>query len=223
MAGGLGERLRPLTDSCPKPMLHVGGKPILENILESFIDQGFCNFFISVNYMAEAIIDYFGDGSCWGVSINYLREDKRLGTAGALSLLPSTPEEPFFVMNGDLLTKIRFDSMLQFHKEHKAAATMAVREYDFQVPYGVVKMNGAQIQSIDEKPIHKFFVSAGIYLLAPEVMAHVPNGQHLDMPNLFEQTSSAGGVATAFPLREYWIDIGRLEEFEKAQNEWVGL
>jgi dTDP-glucose pyrophosphorylase len=221
MAGGLGARLRPLTDNCPKPMLHVGGKPILENILESFIEQGFCNFFISVNYLSEIIIDYFGDGSRWGVSISYLREDKRLGTAGALSLLPSTPNEPFFVMNGDLLTKIRLDAILQFHKEQKASATMAVREYDFQVPYGVVRMNGEQIEAIEEKPVHKFFVNAGIYVLTPEVMGYVKSDQHLDMPNLFEQITAAGSFAAAYPLREFWIDVGQLEEFKKAQDEWV--
>lgn len=221
MAGGLGTRLHPLTENCPKPMLLVGGKPILENILESFVEQGFYNFFISVNYMAETIMDYFGNGSRWGVAINYLREDVRLGTAGALSLLPSMPEEPFFVMNGDLLTKIRFDSMLQFHKNQQASATMAIREYDFQVPYGVVRMNGTQIEGIEEKPVHKFFVSAGIYMLSPDVMAYVQKNQYLDMPNLFEKTTAAGKVATAFPLREYWIDIGRFEEYEKAQNEWL--
>ncbi|RTL56015.1 MAG: CBS domain-containing protein [Rhodocyclaceae bacterium] len=222
MAGGLGSRLRPLTENCPKPMLHVGGKPILENILEGFVEQGFCNFFISVNYMAETIMDHFGDGSRWGVSIRYLREDKRLGTAGALSLLPSWPQEPFFVMNGDLLTKVRFDAMLQFHKEHQASATMAVREYDFQVPYGVVRMNGTRIEGIDEKPVQKFFVNAGIYVLSPDVMNHVPSDQYLDMPNLFDKVTAAGKTASAFPLREYWLDIGRLEEFEKAQDEWTG-
>lgn len=222
MAGGLGSRLRPLTENCPKPMLHVAGKPILESILEGFVEQGFCNFFISVNYMAETIMEYFGDGARWGISIRYLQEDKRLGTAGALALLPSCPHEPFFVMNGDLLTKVRFDAMLQFHKEHQAAATMAVREYDFQVPYGVVRMNGAQIDGIDEKPVQKFFVNAGIYILSPEVMSNVQDGHYLDMPNLFDQVMGEKKIAAAFPLREYWLDIGRLEEFEKAQDEWVG-
>lgn len=220
MAGGLGSRLWPLTENCPKPMLHIGGKPILENILESFVEQGFCKFFISVNYMAESIIDYFGDGSRWGVSINYLHEKKRLGTAGSLSLLPSRPQHPFFVMNGDLLTRLRFDSMLRFHVEHGASATMAVREYDFQVPYGVVRMDGDRIESLDEKPVHKFFVNAGIYILSPEAMSCIQIDQHLDMPNLFDQITKNGAVASAFPLREYWLDIGRLDEYEKAQNEW---
>lgn len=220
MAGGPGSRLRPLTENCPKPMLHVGGKPILETILESFVQQGFCNFFISVNYMADAIIDYFGNGSRWGASIHYLREEKRLGTAGCLSLLNLCPQEPFFVMNGDLLTKINFGAMLQFHKEHAACATMAVREYDFQVPYGVVRMRDDLIEAIDEKPIQKFFVNAGIYVLSPEVMQYVSGGAYLDMPNLFARLSGAGKIASAFPLREYWLDIGRPEEFARAQEDW---
>lgn len=220
MAGGPGSRLRPLTDNCPKPMLNVGGKPILETILENFLEQGFSNFYISVNYMAETIINYFGDGSRWGASIEYLHEDKRLGTAGSLSLLRSPPDQPIFVMNGDLLTKARFDAMLQFHKEHLASATMAVREYDFQVPYGVVRLNDGRIDCIDEKPVHKFFVNAGIYILSPDVMQHLSGHQYLDMPDLFDMVTAEGKTAAAFPLREYWLDIGRLEEFEKAQYEW---
>jgi NDP-sugar pyrophosphorylase family protein len=123
-------------------------------------------------------------------------------------------------MNGDLLTKLRFDSMLRFHGEHGATATMAVREYDFQVPYGVVRMDGNRIESLDEKPVHKFFVNAGIYVLSPEAMSCIQIDQHLDMPNLFDQITRNGTVASAFPLREYWLDIGRLDEYEKAQNEW---
>ena len=220
MAGGLGSRLRPLTENCPKPMLHIGSKPILENILESFIEQGFCNFYISINYMAEAITDYFGDGARWGASIQYLHEDKRLGTAGALSLLPSTPKDPFFVMNGDLLTKTRFDSMLQFHLDRNVAATMAVREYESKVPYGVVHMNESRIQSIVEKPIQKFFVNAGMYVLAPNAVDHILKDEYLDMPILFDRLMAAGKQADAFLLREYWLDIGRIEEFEKAQIDW---
>ena len=220
MAGGLGTRLLPLTEDCPKPMLHVGTKPILESILEGFVDQGFCNFYISVNYLAEAIMDYFGDGSRWGASIRYLHEDKRLGTAGALSLLPEAPQEPFFVMNGDLMTRTRFDSMLQFHIEHGVSATMAVREYELEIPYGVVQLNGSRIQGIDEKPVQKFFVNAGIYLLSPDVLDQIPKREYLDMPILFDHLMSAGKSADAFLLREYWIDIGRIEEFERAKIDW---
>lgn len=221
MAGGLGTRLRPLTENCPKPMLHVGGKPILENIIENFVEQGFRHFYISVNYMAEVIKDHFGDGSKHGADIRYLHESKRLGTAGALSLLPSQPSAPILVMNGDLLTRLHFDQMLQFHEEHEAMATMAVREYGFQVPYGVVNIDGTSIDSIDEKPMHRFFVNAGIYTLAPESLDHIPDDTYFDMPSLFEKLKANSQAISAYPLREYWLDVGRLEEFERAQSEWM--
>ncbi|WP_238920462.1 nucleotidyltransferase family protein [Achromobacter xylosoxidans] len=220
MAGGLGSRLRPLTETCPKPMLPVGGKPILESILESFAEQGFRKFFLSVNYLAESIREYFGDGSKWGVQIEYLHEDKRLGTAGALSLLPNRPNAPILVMNGDLLTRVRFDNMLKFHNEHSSLATMAVREYDFQIPYGVVRTDGIHISSIEEKPVQRYFVNAGIYALSPEVFAHIPNNTYFDMPTLFERILASGNTTSAYPVRKYWLDIGRLEEFERAQREW---
>ena len=220
MAGGLGSRLMPLTENCPKPMLQVGGKPILESILESFSEQGFRKFFLSVNYLAQTIRDYFGDGSQWGVDISYLQEDKRLGTAGALSLLPERPSDPLVVMNGDLLTRVHFESMLTFHYEHGAVATMAVREYDFQVPYGVVRLNGSNIAAIEEKPVHHFFVNAGIYTLSPEAFEHIPTGTFFDMPTLFETLLAGGHPTSAYPLREHWLDIGRLEELKQAQKDW---
>jgi dTDP-glucose pyrophosphorylase len=222
MAGGLGSRLMPLTERTPKPMLPVGGKPILENVLEGFAEQGYRRFFLAVNYLADRIQEHFGDGSRWGVEINYLQEDKRLGTAGALSLLPQRPADPFFVMNGDLLTRVRFESLLNFHVEHNAAATMAVREYDFQVPYGVVRMEGPCISAIDEKPIQHFFVNAGIYALSPEMLDEIPADTFFDMPTLFDKLLKSGKTACAYPLREYWLDIGRMEEFERAQKEWGG-
>lgn len=220
MAGGLGTRLRPLTDNCPKPMLPINGKPILERIIESFAEQGFRHFFLSVNYLAEQIQSYFGDGSSHGVEIQYLQEGRRLGTAGALSLLPDLPDEPLIVMNADLLTRVRFDQMIKFHDDHFAAATMAVREYDFQVPYGVVNLDGATIKSIDEKPVQRFFVNAGIYTLSPESLEHIPGDAFFDMPALFDKLLSAGKTTTAYPLREYWMDIGHIDEFERAQREW---
>jgi dTDP-glucose pyrophosphorylase/CBS domain-containing protein len=221
MVGGMGTRLMPLTRDCPKPMLPVGGKPILESILESFHEQGFRRFFFSVNYLAQAFKDHFGDGSRWGVDIQYLHEDKRLGTAGALSLLPNLPDEPLLVMNGDLLTRVRFDNLLDFHVEHRALATMAVREYDFQVPYGVVRLDGAKIMGIEEKPVQRFFVNAGIYVLSPQAVSMIPRDTFFDMPSLFEQLMQTGWSTAAYPLREYWLDIGRIEEFERAQREWV--
>lgn len=221
MAGGLGSRLSPLTDDCPKPMLAVGGKPILENIIESFIEQGFRNFYISVNYKAEQIKNYFTNGERWGITINYLHEDKRLGTAGALSLLPKQPTDPVIVMNGDLLTRASFQGMVDFHLEQDSIATMAVREYDIQVPFGVVTLDGARISSITEKPVQSFFVNAGIYVISPDALTLIPNDTFFDMPTLFGMIAVQEKKTTAYPLHEYWIDIGRLEEFQRAEREWI--
>ena len=169
MAGGLGSRLGELTSNCPKPLLKVGNKPILETIIQNFLEQGFRRFHFSVNYKSEMIENYFRDGSQWGAEITYLRESKRLGTAGALCLLSERPKEPFFVMNGDILTKVNFRQMLAFYMQHESDACMAVKEYTLQVPYGVVDIADDQnITAINEKPIQAFFVSAGIYLLRLE-------------------------------------------------------
>lgn len=221
MAGGLGARLRPLTDSCPKPMLHVGGKPILETILDNFIEQGFRRFYVSVNFMAEKIIEHFGDGSEWGVTIFYLRETDRLGTAGALSLIPEPPTEPILVMNGDLLTQVNFNHLLDFHNEHESVATMAVREYEFQVPYGVVNLDSPRILRIDEKPTHHFFINAGIYVLKPEVIDIVPKNTRFDMTTLFDQLLEQKKPTAAFPIQESWLDVGRIDDFERAHAEFA--
>jgi len=225
MVGGLGSRLQPLTNDCPKPMLKVGNKPLLETILESFIDFGFHRFFFTVNYKAEMIEEYFGNGSRWGVDIRYLRETKRLGTAGSLGLLPEIPDRPILVMNGDILTKVNYAQLLEFHEEHGAKATMCVREYDFQVPYGVALVDSHQLIDIQEKPIHHYFVNAGVYVLNPEALSLVPKDTFYDMPDLFQmivnldKTSSAA----AFPIREYWIDIGRASDFERANGEYFEM
>lgn len=221
MAGGLGSRLSPLTDQCPKPMLKVGGKPLLETILENFIDYGFNRFYISVNYMAEMVTSYFGNGARWGVEIRYLQEDKKLGTAGALSLLPDRPNESFLVMNGDLLTKVNMHHLLDFHTNRGASGTMCVREYDFQVPYGVVQIEDQRITRIDEKPIQKFFVNAGIYVLEPHVLDLIPPGQYFDMPTLFERMIEKEKDTTVFPIREYWLDIGQRADYDRANGEFI--
>lgn len=220
MAGGLGSRLRPLTNECPKPLLVVGNKPILETIIENFVEHGFKNFFLSVNYRAEMIEHYFGDGSRWGVDITYIRETERLGTAGALSLLPTKGAEPIFVMNGDLLTKVNFTHLLCFHNEHKAKATLCVRDYEFQVPYGVVKADKHRLVAIEEKPLHKFFISAGIYVFEPEALEMIPAGTFFDMPCLLEKLLKENFETAVFPVREYWLDIGRIDDFERANGEF---
>ncbi|MCB1178283.1 MAG: nucleotidyltransferase family protein [Leptospiraceae bacterium] len=222
MAGGMGERLKPLTNNIPKPMLQVGDKPILQTIIENFIDQGFYNFYISVNYKSEIIEEFFKDGSKWGVNIKYLREDKKLGTAGALSLLPEKTDIPIIVMNGDLLTKMNFNNLIDFHFHHHASATMCVREYDFQVPYGVVNLNDKmEIQNIDEKPIHSFFVNAGIYVIDPQNLELIEKNKRLDMPFLFEKIKDLNRSVLAFPIREYWLDIGRLEDYKRANGDFI--
>jgi dTDP-glucose pyrophosphorylase len=223
MAGGLGNRLRPLTDECPKPMLKVGNKPLLETIIENFTEQGFRKFYISVNYMADKIKEYFGNGAQWGAEIQYLEESTRLGTAGALSLLPSKPIAPLLVMNGDLLTKINFRQLLEFHSEHHAQGTMCVREYDFQVPFGVVKIENHRITGIDEKPVQHFFVNAGIYVLEPEALHHVPQGIVFDMPGLFETLIAENQETVVFPIREYWLDIGHLADYDRANGEFARI
>ena len=224
MAGGFGTRLHPLTHDCPKPLLKVGDKPILELILESFIKVGFHRFFISTHYLPEMIRDHFGDGKRWGVTIRYVHEDEPLGTGGALGLLP--PEEindPLIMMNGDLLTTVDYCGLLDLHKEHKCVATMCVREYEHQVPYGVIQGNGHRISSMVEKPIHKYFINAGIYVLSPELIKTVKTGIRVDMPTLLEHAIDAGEEVAMFPVHEYWLDVGRMEDFKRAQVEFKDI
>lgn len=220
MVGGLGKRLRPLTNETPKPMLHVGDKPILQTIVQGFVNCGFTNITMCLGYKSEQIKDYFKDGSEFGARINYVFEDKRMGTAGALTLIKQNLQEPFFVMNGDLLTNINYEKMLDFHLEHKADATMCVREYDFEVPFGVVNIKNERIESIKEKPVHSFYVNAGIYLLEPWCIDLIPDNEYYDMTSLFEQIISSDKNAISFPLQEYWVDIGRISEYQQANNEF---
>jgi len=221
MAGGFGTRLRPLTNSCPKPMLRVGGKPILERILQSFVEAGFHRFYISTHYMPQVIRDYFGDGEKWGVSIKYVHENEPLGTGGALGLLPHDEiDQPMFMMNGDLLTSINLQSFLEFHESQNGVATMCVKEYEHQVPYGVITSDGTQIKSMVEKPIHRFFVNAGIYLLDPGLVTSMERGIYIDMPTLLEREINLGRRVNMFPIHEYWIDVGRFDDFQRAQTEF---
>lgn len=219
MAGGLGKRLRPLTENMPKPLVKVGGKPVLENIIVKFIQQGFYRFYISVNYKADQIKDHFGDGSGLNVEIRYLDEDMPLGTAGALSLIDDVSEHPFIVMNADLVTEVDFSKMLDFHNQQGAIGTMGVREYDFQVEFGVVEIENSNISAINEKPVHKFLVNAGIYVLESETLENIPKGKRIDMPTLFNEWATEGKNCTAFPIHEHWLDIGRIEDLERAQQK----
>jgi len=221
MAGGEGKRLRPLTQDCPKPMLRVGGRPLLEIILEQCIDAGFQHFYLSVNYLKEQIQDYFGDGTRWHVHIDYLEETQPLGTGGALSLLPQKPSEPLLVLNGDVLTRVDYGRLLQFHDEHQAAATMCVREHTTQIPYGVVRMDDLHVLTLEEKPVLSHYVNAGIYLLDPILLDLVPQNRFFDMPTLLEKAMQHQHHVSAFPIHEYWLDIGHPETLERAHGEWV--
>jgi dTDP-glucose pyrophosphorylase/CBS domain-containing protein len=218
MAGGFGTRLRPLTNNCPKPMLPVNGKPMLESILESFIESGFHRFYISVHYLAETIKSHFGDGSKWSVTIKYIEEDQPLGTGGALGLLPDTSGLSLIMMNGDILTRLDVNALLDFHEAQQSELTMCVREYEMQVPFGVVKGQGSSVTEITEKPIHGFFVNAGIYVLSPAAMVRTRPARRVDMPDLVNQIIGDGSKVSMFPIREYWLDIGRPEDFDSAQT-----
>ena len=220
MAGGKGRRLGQLTSECPKPMLPVRGKPVLEIILEQCIDAGFRDFYFSVNHLKGQIQNHFEDGAFWHVNIQYLEEDKPLGTAGALSLLPTMPDHPLLVLNGDVLTRVDYKRLLQFQLEHESAATLCVREHTTQIPYGVVCMDDVTVQAMEEKPVLSHYVNAGIYLLDPGLLELVPSDQFFDMPQLIEEAIAQGHRVSAFPIHEYWLDIGLPETLDRAHEEW---
>jgi dTDP-glucose pyrophosphorylase/predicted transcriptional regulator len=223
MAGGLGARLADLTTNCPKPMLKVGGKPILETIIEIFKEHGFYKFIIAVNYKSEMIEEYFKDGSHLNVEITYLKEKSKLGTAGALSLYQKNNNLPFIVMNGDLLTKINFSDLINFHVTHGNAATMCLRQYEHQIPFGVVVTEEDRILKIEEKPVRRYFINGGIYVLSPEVLKKIPHETNYDMPTFFENLIEENHKVGAYPFYEYWIDIGRLDDYERAHTEFLEI
>ena len=224
MAGGFGLRLLPLTNRTPKPLLKVGSKPVLEEILTQLIKAGFHNFYISIHYKGDMVQKHFGDGKKWGVNIHYLYEKEPLGTAGGLGLLPeSLPDSKIIVMNGDLITSLDLKHVLRFHNEEGGVATLCVREYDFQVPYGVVEVEESRVQSVQEKPIHSFFVNAGMYVLNSTLVKNIEKNCYLDMPKFLEQQIEKGDRVSVFPVHEYWIDIGCAEEYERAKKDITGL
>lgn len=220
MAGGLGMRLRPLTETVPKPMIPVGDKPLLERIVTRFQDQGFSRFTLSLNYLGHVIRDHFGDGSALGVEIDYVEETKRMGTGGALSLIPARPDEDFVVMNGDILTTTSFSAIMDFHGETSAAVTICAREFNMQVPYGVLNADGTTLVSMEEKPVHRHLVNAGIYALSPLIFEHIRDDEPMDMPDLIDRVKDAGHKVSVFPVREYWMDIGRIEDLDRARAEY---
>ena len=218
MAGGKGVRLYPLTKDVPKPMLKIGDQPILEIILRKLHAQGFRNIFISVNYLADVIRDHIKDGAWLGLKVTYLEETQPLGTAGALAQMAGQIGEPFIVMNSDLLTNCDLRQVIKFHKKQGAKATLGVREYSFQVPYGVVNIDGNEVESISEKPIHRSMVSAGIYALDPWALELIPKNEFCDMPTLLDSVKAHGEKVVAFPIHESWLDIGRHDDLNEAHN-----
>lgn len=220
MAGGLGSRLRPLTDEAPKPLLKVGNKPLLEVIINQLKEYGLYRFFISINYKAEMIEEYFSDGSKFDVEITYIREKQQLGTAGALGLLPERPTKPILVMNGDLLTQVNVEHLFNFHQQDGSSATMCVRRYGLQLQYGVVKIENNRLLELEEKPVHNFFVNAGIYVLNPEVIELASSNYQVDMTVFFDQLLKLKKTVAVFPIHEYWLDIGRIEDYHQANTDY---
>ncbi|AZN65678.1 alcohol dehydrogenase [Acinetobacter johnsonii] len=219
MAGGFGTRLRPLTDTCPKPMLPVGGKPLLETIILSLKAQGFYKFYISTHYLPAIIQQHFGNGEKLGVQIQYVHEDEPLGTGGALSLLPKNEISlPFIVINGDVLTNMNFSNLVDFHEKNEAIATMCVREFQYQIPYGVVNSKNNLIESMTEKPSYYFDINTGIYVISPELLDQV-KAKFIGMPTILEQQISKQHKVSTYPLHEYWLDIGHIEDYNRAQKD----
>jgi dTDP-glucose pyrophosphorylase len=218
MAGGFGTRLRPLTDQIPKPMLPVGDRPLLERTIERLRDAGIHRVNVTTHHLAEQITSYFGDGRAMGVQIRYMPEEQPLGTCGGLRLVDE-PNEPLLVINGDILTGINFGDLVGFHRKVGADATVCVRKYDVQVPYGVVEVEGTWLRGLREKPSVGFFVNAGIYLLEPTVQRYIPDGQRFDMTDLIGRLLADGRRVASFPIVEYWLDVGQPADYAQAQRD----
>lgn len=218
MAGGKGLRLMPLTENLPKPMLTVGEKPLLEIIIEQLRSEGIRQVNVTTHHKPEKIREHFGNGEDFGVALNYVSEDRPLGTAGALGLIADS-KQTLLVINGDILTQIDFKAMLHFHREHKADLTVAVRTYDFQVPYGVIEGEGVHVIGVQEKPKYNLMVIAGIYMIEPRAQRFIPQGEHYHMTDLIERLLENGLNVVSFPIHEYWLDIGKPSEYRRAQEE----
>ena len=223
MAGGLGTRLRPHTENCPKPLLTVAGKPMLEHIVERAKLEGFSHFVIAIHYLGHMIEDHFGDGEHLGIKIDYLRENTPLGTAGALGLLNPVPDSPFVVTNGDVITDIHYGELLDFHSRHEAIATMAVRAHEWQHPYGVVQTQGVEIVGFEEKPISISHINAGVYALNPEALNVIKQNSYCDMPTLFEYLQEKEKLTVAYPMHEPWLDVGRPDDLHQANSDPVNM
>jgi len=219
MAGGFGKRLRPMTQDLPKPMLPVGGRPVMEHIVEQLKDAGITQVHVTTHYLPEKIKDHFGDGSQFGVDLKYLCEETPLGTAGSLGLM-DPPQDTLLVINGDILTRVDFSAMLAFHREQEALITVGVRKYDLAVPYGVVEGEGGFVTRLEEKPTVSLFVNAGVYLLEPLAFRYLPPGKPLDMTDLIQLGLAEGVAVASFPIIEYWLDIGNPADYKRANHDY---
>jgi dTDP-glucose pyrophosphorylase len=222
MAGGMGTRLHPYTRNCPKPLLPVAGKPILEHIIERARLEGFRDFVLAVNWLGHMIEDHFGDGDRLGVRIQYVREESPLGTAGALSLLVPPPQEAFVVTNGDVITDIHYGELLDFHIRYNAMATMAVRSYEWQHPFGVVQTRGVNIVGFEEKPVVRSRINAGVYVLMPQALSVLNEGEPCGMPTVFARLKEKAARTVAYPMHEPWLDVGRPDDLESANAQMAG-
>ncbi len=220
MAGGKGTRLGIHTLSCPKPLLPIGDKPIIDHIIERARQSGFHHFVVAIRHLGSMIEEHLGDGSALGVHVAYAREHQALGTAGALSLLDPRPTEPILVSNGDVLTDLRYSEILDFHLQHGAFATMAVRSYEWRHPFGVVRTQGLDITGFEEKPLFHSHVNAGIYVVDPAALDYLEYGGYCDIPTLFERLRAADRKAIVYPMHEDWLDIGSPADLERARQRY---
>ncbi len=220
MAGGEGRRLRPLTETVPKPMLPVGGRPILETIVYRLASQGFTSLYFSVNHCSGVIKQHFGNGANFGVDVTYLEEDRALGTAGSLHLMPQKPDRSFLVLNGDVLTTLDYSELLNFHQDSEATLTICAQTYQVAVPFGVLEIDDERVVALREKPLYDYFIASGIYALRPSALDLFEPGERFDMPDLVRRILETGGKVAAFPLREYWVDVGRMEDLSRARDEF---
>ena len=220
MAGGFGKRMLPHTEGCPKPMLEVLGKPMLQHTLERARDYGFTNFLITLHYLPNVIRNYFGDGSSFGVNIKYLEEREPLGTAGALSLIEELPTSPLIVLNGDVLCDIDLPKMISFHKKNVATATMAVRDHIYQNPFGVVELKGQEITGFNEKPVWRSYINAGIYILNPSVFELLKPNECFDMPDFFDKLRQLNYHTIAYHMQAEWMDVGNPTDLDNANRNW---
>jgi dTDP-glucose pyrophosphorylase len=218
MAGGFGKRMMPYTETRPKPMLEVAGKPLLQHALERARADGFTRFLITLHYLPQVIQAHFGDGSAFDVDIDYVHEDTPLGTAGALSLIKDRPSVPMIVANGDILTDVRFSDMLEFHRQHGATATMAVREHEYHNPFGVVQTDGVNITAFEEKPVWRTKINAGLYVLNPEALDLLTPNSHCNMPTLFERIQAKASRTIVYPMHETWMDVGNPQDLLNANR-----